>query len=340
MKRYWREILATFVLIATCIGIGIAALPATLDTTIPANAEALALGAGRIRAIKTFLVDVFGVPDGVSIASPSFAINTLGIASAYYADGTVQTSASSAPKGHIYGCTLSNNAADATNDIDIAACEAVSDGSSGCKTITVAAMTKQTNAAWVAGTGAGCMDTGSVANGMLHIFAIHNNANFKGDVLCSASATAPTMPTGYTKKRRVGSIPRELGVILPFIRDEDLFQRKIPVNSYEVTGPISTGPITVQLHVASGIAVTAILGFSAAVVTGENIIVSDLETTNTVPTAQVNNFRVGANGQAAGQFYIRSASAGQVRYRMDTSDGSASIRLVSFGWLDSRGRLD
>ena len=54
-------------------------------------------------------------------------------------------------------------------------------------------------------TGANGLDTGSLANNTwYYIYAISNGATTAG--LMSTSATAPTMPTGYTYKMRVGAI--------------------------------------------------------------------------------------------------------------------------------------
>src|SRR5690606_22933061 len=46
-------------------------------------------------------------------------------------------------RGHIYGLTLSNNTTDATNDIDIAAGEAASDGSDPVLMVLASALTKR-----------------------------------------------------------------------------------------------------------------------------------------------------------------------------------------------------
>src|SRR5438045_63638 len=69
----------------------------------------------------------------------------------------------------------------------------------------LASFTKST-AAWAAGSANGCLDTGAVANSTwYHLFVIERTDTGVVDELCSTSATAPTMPTSYTKKRRIGS---------------------------------------------------------------------------------------------------------------------------------------
>ncbi|WOH83684.1 hypothetical protein RX327_11410 [Bradyrhizobium sp. BEA-2-5] len=50
------------------------------------------------------------------------------------------------------------------------------------------------------------VDTGALANGFYHVFVIKNPTTAAVDVLMSRSATAPTMPAGYTLLRRVGAV--------------------------------------------------------------------------------------------------------------------------------------
>ena len=65
----------------------------------------------------------------------------------------------------------------------------------------------KTTGTWTLGTGNGCLDTGTVAASTWYsVFVIERIDTAVVDVLCSTSATAPTMPTNYTRKRRIGSI--------------------------------------------------------------------------------------------------------------------------------------
>nr|MDD3066978.1 hypothetical protein [Candidatus Gracilibacteria bacterium] len=68
------------------------------------------------------------------------------------------------------------------------------------------ALTKSLSA-WAAGTGNGSLDTGSVAiNTYYYVWLIKKTDKSAVDVLLSASATAPTMPSGYTYKRVIGRL--------------------------------------------------------------------------------------------------------------------------------------
>jgi hypothetical protein len=121
-----------------------------------------------------------------------------------------------ASTGYLYGLTISNNVSDATNDIDIAAGEAASDAATPLLLVLGSSLTKRLDAAWAAGTGNGGLDTGAIANTSYHIWLIQRSDTGVVDALFSASATAPTMPTNYDRKRRIGSIVRSAGAILGF----------------------------------------------------------------------------------------------------------------------------
>lgn len=105
--------------------------------------------------------------------------------------------------GLVGGLALSNDGSLPNTTIDIAAGFAVADDLS--VVMRSAAFTKTTGA-WAVGTGNGGLDTGAVANSTwYHVFQIMRPDTGVVDFLISTSATAPTMPSNYTKKRRIGS---------------------------------------------------------------------------------------------------------------------------------------
>ena len=62
-------------------------------------------------------------------------------------------------------------------------------------------------AADITASGAGGLDTGSeAANAWYYVWVITNNSGTSTNGLLSASSTSPTLPSGYTKKRRVGAV--------------------------------------------------------------------------------------------------------------------------------------
>lgn len=116
-------------------------------------------------------------------------------------------------KSLIYGWTY-QNAADAVNDINIAAGGGMDE--TGVYWIETVATVKQLDAAWAVGVAQGGRDTGSIADGDWYIFAIARSDTGVADVIFSLSPTAPTMPTSYDFKRRLGWFQRASATIVAF----------------------------------------------------------------------------------------------------------------------------
>lgn len=178
------------------------------------------------------------------------------------------------PKNYISGFTLSNNAGDAANDLDIAAGEAFD--YTNKMLLVGSAMTKRLDAAWAAGTNQGGLDTGAEASGTWYsVWAVRKDSDASVDYLFSTSATAPTMPAGYTGKFRLGWIYNNgTSVIQGFTQNEDYFWWKSPIqdrsaqaantnrNAFTVTVPASmTGIFFCNL--AGGSSVVSWVGSTA-----------------------------------------------------------------------------
>jgi hypothetical protein len=246
-------------------------------------------------------------------------------------------------RGNIAGLTLSNNGSDATNDIDIAAGSAV-DSSVADVLVLASALTKQLDAAWAVGTNAGGLDTGAIANGTYHVFLIKNPTTGVVDALFSASATAPTMPSGYTLKRRIGSILRESAAIVTFKQAGDLFQRLTPVLDVNATNP-GASAVSRTLSVPTGLNVRA--GINVAIQAGTGgagtcAYFSDLDTTDVAAARDampLTSLVAESTGSVnAGPMYIRTNTSAQIRSRMSNSAASDVLRITTLGWIDTRGR--
>lgn len=247
--------------------------------------------------------------------------------------------------GLLWGLTLSNNASDATNDIDIAA--GISIDSTNSRFMTVASSyTKQLDAAWAVGTNQGFRDTGSIANGTWHVFEIMRSDTGVVDFLASLSATAPTMPANYDYKRRIGSILREGGVIVAFVQDGDLFMRKTSVADISAANP-GTSAVTRTLSVPLGLRLQVIfLGLitSTTLTAAFAALFTDLSLNDVAATAS-NSQAGGVTGSVAatyelkGSAHVMSNTSGQVRSRMRASDANTTLVMNTQGWIDTRGRL-
>ena len=243
------------------------------------------------------------------------------------------------------GCGLTNNATDATNDIDFAAgyCTDIDDG----VVLVCTAMTKRLDAAWAAGTGNGGLDTGSIANTTYHCWAITTAKGIQ-DWLFSTSATAPTMPTGYTVKRRVGAFRRTGGAIVLFVQDGDEFKISVPTKDINVTNP-GTAAVTRTLSVPTGIKVWALLTLFAydndlTALRDVHHYWSALSQTDTA--ASTNLFDIHTHTEVGVRSYdsvfraIITNTSAQIRSRCDVSDVNVSQQIVTHGWIDRRGRDD
>ena len=87
-------------------------------------------------------------------------------------------------------------------------------------------LVKRLDQAWAAGTGAGALDTGSVAaNTGYWVHLIRRTSDGALDVLMSTSATNPTLPSGYGAFRRLGAVlTNASGFIRKFTQRGDYFE--------------------------------------------------------------------------------------------------------------------
>lgn len=116
-------------------------------------------------------------------------------------------------QGYYSGLGLSTNATDSANDVDIAVGSAAADTSPYALMQLGNALTKRIDANWAVGNNNGGLDTGTVAaTGTYYIWLIQRSDTLVADALFSLSATAPTMPANYDRKRLIGSLIRTASV--------------------------------------------------------------------------------------------------------------------------------
>lgn len=246
--------------------------------------------------------------------------------------------------GVLKGCELSNNALDATNDIDIAAGRVVD--STGAVIISVPAISKRLDAAWAVGSGNGGRDTGAIADNWWHVWAILRSDTGVVDVLFSLSATAPTMPTGYDYKARLGSINRSAAAIVAFTQLGDVFKWSTSVTDISTANP-GTSAVTASLSVPLGVIVEAIVNFSVSA-TGSvaslgYALMTTLRQADTVPsttnfTLEYSDYGGTDVGPNTVQTEIETNTSRQVRYRISQSAAAVTAKINTVGWIDRRGK--
>ena len=240
-------------------------------------------------------------------------------------------------QGYLFGLTLSNNGSDATNDIDIATGVAAADTSPYYLMQLTSALTKRLDAAWAVGTGNGGLDTGSIANTSYHVWLIQRSDTGVVDALFSTSATSPTMPSNYDRKRRIGSILRSGGTILAFRQFDDRFSLITAVANRSSTAAASS----IQLAVSTplGIRTRPILVLNMSINSASAVANTVGDGDNS--TANYTIQSVGTSGSDATTVdYVYTDTSSQIRFSCTINAGTiVGNNLFTIGWYDARGKL-
>lgn len=243
--------------------------------------------------------------------------------------------------GLLFGMTLSNNGSDATNDIDIAAGSCTD--STGVRLLVGSALTKQLDATWAAGNNAGGrMSAAAIANTTYHVFAIYKDSDGSVDYGFDVSATAPTMPTGYTYFRRIGSIIRAAGAILAFKQVGDNFRLVTSVLDISVSPGVNTAVTRALASVPLGIVVYPHLGVQvvSGATTNSGAYISALDETDSAASSANSQSYISAgstNGPMGHINTVKTDTSAQIRTRTQQTDSQINIR--TYGWTDLRGRV-
>lgn len=240
------------------------------------------------------------------------------------------------PRGYIHGLILSNNATDATNDIDIAIGECASNDTTPALLTNTATLTKRLDAAWAVGTGNGGLDTGSIANTTYHVWLIRRSDTGVVDALFSTSASSPTMPSSYDQKRRIGSIIRASGTIRAFTQIGDTFHYTTKITDYSSTSSRAVAALT--LSVPTGIVVQPLL--QNTLYTTSGVVASSAAslafTGQQLRLAEVNN---DTNNYYTGPGVLFTNTSAQINFAVEIFSGTIALNEVyTYGWADPRGR--
>jgi hypothetical protein len=232
------------------------------------------------------------------------------------------------------------NGTDTEHDIDFGGGTFIFDDETG--QTSVSALTKQLDASWSAGDDAGGLDTGSIAvDTWYYSYAIYNPTTNTSDYLFSASSSSPTLPSDYTKKRRIGApfLTNGSGNILNGIwmgAKSRLFQYTTPLLDISVTN-LGTSATTYTLdYVPTGSKMMVrgnVLGGASG---GGDVYVSDPDTTDLAPSTSVaplSTQRSTTNGVVdSGQLNVITNTSAQIRAR--SSDSNSTFRVVVISYED------
>lgn len=252
-----------------------------------------------------------------------------------------QTSATSTAQG-ILALTpnkiipISNNTTDATNDIDVGAGWFNFDDGTG--QAYYAGGTGQLDVLFSAG-GNGMLDTGTIANTTYHIFLIHNPTTVVSKILASINVSSPTMPSGYTKKARIGSIVRLTGTILPFSQCDKYFFHKLVRADRSISASAPTTTTNLTLTVPIGLSVLSVItGYliEASTAGGAVLIVdpsySDFNITTTNFTLRIDTPGGAEQANTTGMLFVKTNNSGQVSIKSSTT--TINLGILTNGWID------
>lgn len=250
------------------------------------------------------------------------------------------------PRGYLSGLTLSNNGTDADHDVDVAAGEC-RDGADAFDMALAATMTKQIDAAWAAGSGAGGLFAGTVANNTwYHVFLIRKISDGSIDAGFDTSASAANIPAGYSAFRRLGAVLTDGSAnVLSFTQLGGQFLLSTPINDIAAANP-GTAAVLRTLSVPSGVQVEADISVvvrdsSATVDTA--VLITSPDQSDTAPSATgvadlvVTGTGAGVDSYTGTRARVRTNTSSQVRSRLSATAATVTLYITTHGWRDERG---
>jgi len=246
------------------------------------------------------------------------------------------------PRGYIDGLILANNSGDADHDIDIGPGIARNGGNTATLTLG-SALTKRIDATWSAGTGNGGLDTGSIpVSGTLHLWLISNGTLV--DVLFSTSATAPTMPVGYTLNRRIGAVLTDASSnVRGFFQNGNNFSLKSPIMDVNVlqgtTASLQAISVPTGLKVIASLSVGAHrlgAGTIEILVTDPDEGITGIPALFTMPIAHMAVGYHQFHSLVYSQLHLFTNVMRQVR--INAAMSAVEVRISCRGWIDTRDR--
>ena len=225
---------------------------------------------------------------------------------------------------------ISNNVADANNDIDFTAADFYFDDDTG--RVKSLALIKRLDATFIAGTNQGGLDTGSKAiDTWYHCFAIYNPGINLSDYLFSTSVSSPTLPAGYTKKKRVGSILTDgSGNIIPFLQENNEFKITTPILSANSLTNVSTD---VLMATPLGIRTKCICNIAGSSAGGGDLYISEYLSDNTNTHEYFVDASSAGIGLGSGRMELNTNLNSYIKHRWDVGV-PATYLLYTNGWED------
>ena len=256
------------------------------------------------------------------------------------------------PQGYLSGLETSRVS---TTSFAVAAGVAASENT-GARAwdIQLSASITKTTSNFATGSGNGGLDTGAIAaSSWYHVHLIRRDSDGLADVLFSLSPTSPTMPSGYTARRRIGSVRTDgSSQFILWTQFGDEFLWDAAIVDVDALTPGSAA-VTRTLTVPSGLKVLAIVdcGVHQSGNPGFSANFSSLDSSDQAPQSAATGALTGimsvgglnlGGGNTTWLFsrhHIRTNTSSQIRSRASTAASSAErVGVITRGWYDSRGK--
>jgi hypothetical protein len=244
-------------------------------------------------------------------------------------------------RSYLTGLTLSTAGSSAT--FGIAAGVAVDSTNAGFMSLATA-FTKTTSA-WSLGAAGGALDTGTIANSTwYHVYLIKRTDTGVVDVVVSANASAPALPTNYTLFRRIGSLlTNGSAQWVLFSQNGDEFLWSTPVNDINTT-TLGTTPTLFSTSVPPGIKVNVMFrAYMIATSAQAGVLINSPDEAIAAVNSPNGNFSMqsGTIGTTAGTLVtlnVRTNTASQIRAVAQFA--GTTLATATFGYIDTRGKLN
>lgn len=249
-------------------------------------------------------------------------------------------------RSYLAGLGLANDGVSPNTVLDIAAGMATSDDQTTMMVLG-SNYTKNCNAAWAVGTGNGALSTDVpsqilAATTWYYVFVIERTDTGVVDILVSTSATSPTLPTPYTKKRRVGAIrtngSSQINAFTQF-GDEFLWTNPtLGTNLWQVSNATTTANVLnlFTVSIPLGVKVVAIINAATNAGAAANLTVCSPDQTDT--SSAWWNLGANASVQISGQYRVRSNTSSQIGVLGGTIGNYTGLFMAAVGWVDRRGQ--
>ncbi len=243
------------------------------------------------------------------------------------------------PANYLSGLNTSNSGGDAEHDILVRPGSAKDQGNAFDLRLP-GTIIKRLDAPWAVGTNQGGLEIGTAlsANTWYYIYLIGSTDGTLTDVLFSISAAMPTLPSGYTYSRRIGSLRTDAtSNVTAYLQAGSEWYWDAPPLDVDATvgttrafSTLTVPPVGATYPVYTNILVDH--ATESSLVYLSNSSAADLPPSETTSPLATLRSDAGTPSVSQGQFLLTN---GLLFYR--ASVGTTRLRVATLGWVDRRG---